>query len=582
MNFTRRDEALAAMMLQYTRVPADGSRFQGHPGFPVAFQANDNEPGKALQKLMSTQLSDKAAQRVIATAAQTGAGQYFIDQSQTNNIVSGPTRSGKGQQYIDPFINIVARASASDSVVIHDPKGDLYKTHAATMVNNGYRVLRFALNGEKSDGFNPLAPIFEAIKAESGDDLSLATASVARLLSPFEDHKDPYWTNAGRQLVMDLLVLYVFDAVFEVTQGNELVMNETIQPFGDFLRFMMTQLNEWSQLISGEESDMIFNQEYYLGRVLGEYDKDRTSFILSNLDAAENDFRLVAGQAERTYSSIVSVLMATASKVNTSLTRSVTGTNDIDIERILIEKTAVFVTPNLKSKAYNGLMASFIELTYNAWVNAATTGQLGDKRLFFILDEFGSMTAIDNLPEKMTFSAGLNVSFTLAIQSIEQLHDKYGTAAGTILGNANNFAYVGNSSPATLRYVSEQLTDARMQVDAQNGGGEVLLKALQLTALRKHESIVLRRIMPGNSLDVTGRPSPIFHVLHGALGDGLQMPYFSQFHMGAEQLVLPSEPAADEVKSLVFFNKAMQAGRGQTLPDPYSYTDDLEAYLANF
>ena len=52
----------------------------------------------------------------------------YIDDTLTNNLIIGITRSGKGEMFVIPSIDVYSRAEEKTSMVITDPKMELYKT----------------------------------------------------------------------------------------------------------------------------------------------------------------------------------------------------------------------------------------------------------------------------------------------------------------------------------------------------------------------------------------------------------------------------------------------------------------------
>ncbi|MFP3488489.1 ATPase, partial [Staphylococcus sp. SIMBA_130] len=64
----------------------------------------------------------------------------FIDDSPVNNLWIGTTRSGKGEMGIFPMIDIYSRAEKKASMVLNDPKGELFASSKETLEKRGYHV----------------------------------------------------------------------------------------------------------------------------------------------------------------------------------------------------------------------------------------------------------------------------------------------------------------------------------------------------------------------------------------------------------------------------------------------------------
>ena len=90
----------------------------------------------------------------------------YIDPDLTNNLCIGITRSGKGEMYVIPSIDVYSRAEIKTSMVVLDPKTELYKTSKKTLEERGYEVYLLSLvDPEHSMGFNPLDQVISLYAA---------------------------------------------------------------------------------------------------------------------------------------------------------------------------------------------------------------------------------------------------------------------------------------------------------------------------------------------------------------------------------------------------------------------------------
>lgn len=98
------------------------------------------------------------------------------------------------------------------------------------------------------------------------------------------------------------------------------------------------------------------------------------------------------------------------------------------------------------------------QLYYVLAENASKTrGQKTHLRVHFILNEFGNMPAIDDMPGKMTVSAGRNILWYLFVQSNEQITSKYGEKDGqTIQNNCQNQIFINSNSDKTIDKFSKR------------------------------------------------------------------------------------------------------------------------------
>ena len=105
------------------------------------------------------------------------------------------------------------------------------------------------------------------------------------------------------------------------------------------------------------------------------------------------------------------------------------------------------VDPDEK-KRYNPITAMMIESAYKTLVYEAN--QLEDsvleKRVHFILDEFGNMAKIPNFDGKMTVARSRNILFHLYLQGYEQMNEKYGDHIAHIIRSNCNLWYFISSA----------------------------------------------------------------------------------------------------------------------------------------
>ena len=84
---------------------------------------------------------------------------YSADESHVGVIAA--TRMGKTTSYVIPTIVSFAKQKEKRSMLIADPKGELYRKTAATLKEQGYKVMLLNFrNYRNSECWNMLTPIF--------------------------------------------------------------------------------------------------------------------------------------------------------------------------------------------------------------------------------------------------------------------------------------------------------------------------------------------------------------------------------------------------------------------------------------
>lgn len=108
------------------------------------------------------------------------------------------TRSGKGQTFIEPTIDIWLRLDDKRNIVINDPKGELYKKFYYPARKRGFQVIAFNLiNPAKTDIYNPL---LYAVDAARKGDIQLVSSTIQNIgdtFFPKDKSDDPMWPSAA-------------------------------------------------------------------------------------------------------------------------------------------------------------------------------------------------------------------------------------------------------------------------------------------------------------------------------------------------------------------------------------------------
>ncbi|MSE09708.1 type IV secretory system conjugative DNA transfer family protein, partial [Lactobacillus salivarius] len=60
-------------------------------------------------------------------------GTYLLVKEPINIVVNGTTRSGKGESLVNPSIDTISRAKTKSSLVVTDPKGEIYQASYKTL-----------------------------------------------------------------------------------------------------------------------------------------------------------------------------------------------------------------------------------------------------------------------------------------------------------------------------------------------------------------------------------------------------------------------------------------------------------------
>ena len=122
----------------------------------------------------------------------------WVDDGEYHTIVIGATGSGKTQTVIKPTAKLLAKNG--ESMIITDPKGEIYESTANMLRAKGYNVLVLNFrNPQKGSGWNPLSLPYHMYKEgnqdkaiELLDDLALNI-----LYDSSNANADPFWEKTS-------------------------------------------------------------------------------------------------------------------------------------------------------------------------------------------------------------------------------------------------------------------------------------------------------------------------------------------------------------------------------------------------
>lgn len=179
--------------------------------------------------------------------------QIYIDDSPVNNLIIGITRSGKGEMFVFPMIDIYSRAGKDNpwnraSIIATDPKLELYANSFDTLRERGYEVCCLNLvDPLKSMGYNPLQMIIDAYKAENYDEAEmLANTFAYSIFNPgAAGGNDKFWSTESANLLVALILAHIDDCLKEDQFVN----------VGKLEEFRGLQ-QAWTELTEDEQADI--------------------------------------------------------------------------------------------------------------------------------------------------------------------------------------------------------------------------------------------------------------------------------------------------------------------------------------
>lgn len=419
--------------------------------------AKDKELQEELSRVEITQTNSKVAGVPIILNDK----EMWVDNGEYHSLVIGATGSGKTQTVILPMVHSLAKAR--ESMIITDPKGEIYEKTSNMLRARGYQILLLNFRDpQNGNAWNPMSLPYQMYKSgnqdkaiELLDDLALNI-----LYDDSNKNADPFWEKTSADYFSGVAL-----GLFEDAKPNEININSIS---------LATTV--------GEEK---FGGSTYIKEYFGA--KDPAS------PASINASSTIMAPSE-TKGSILSVfkqkvkLFASRENLSEMLSHS-----DINLESIGEKPTAVFIVIQDEKKTYHSLVTILLKQIYETLISVAQRhgGQL-PVRTNFLLDEFANMPPLKDVTTMITAARSRKIRFTMIIQNFAQLDDVYGKEeAETIRGNCGNIIYLITTELKALEEISKMCGEVKSKKDDKTASTP-LVTVSDLQRMKQFEVIILR------------------------------------------------------------------------------------------
>lgn len=497
-------------------------------------------------------------------------GIAYIERYPTNNLYIGITRSGKGEEHVFPNLDILTRASVKSSLIIGDPKLELYKSSKKTLEERGYKVYLFNLDDPlHSMGYNPLTIIKETYcSGDYADAEMLANSLSFSIFRPDECSGDEkYFAGAAAGLLAAMVLALIEDCIeedkntnrkrYELYKEKRAAYDKLPEDMRNAERthYLQRSQDTSADLISASYIDTIppeipFSElkvaenqinMFSIINIFSELaviniDQNNTALDLyfttrPPMDRAKLKYLSTKVAGDRTKGSIYStmsekLLIFTYENIAKMTCDSSFNLRDLGFGE---QPIALFFNTPDYDKSNHFLASVLIRQLYFVLAKAATREMSGKclRPVKFLLDEFGNLPAIENMQGIITVCLGRNISFDLYVQDYMQLENLYDKTAAIIQSNCANTFYIMAGDTDTAERFSKMLGNKTV-VDIQRSGHRLefgktftettieqpLMNPAQLLRLQPGECVIHRRTKKMNSSGEPGELNPIFNSKH--------------------------------------------------------------------
>ena len=340
-----------------------------------------------------------------------------------NTLVIGGSGAGKTRFFCKPNLMQCCR----NSYFVLDPKGEIVRDVGELLSQKEYEVRVLDLiSMEKSHCYNPF------VYLQSDNDIQRLVTNLFKATTPKgSQSNDPFWDTSASML-LSALVYYLHYEAPEDEQNFAMVM--------EMLR---------AGAIENEEDSRPTPLDY----LFADLEMDRPDHI------ALKYYRSYHAGSAKTLKSIQITLAARLEKFNLESLAALTCTDELDLASMGEKKVALFAIIPDNDSSFNFLVSILYTQLFQQLFFSADHIHGGALPIpvHFLMDEFASVSLPDDFDKILSVMRSRGVSVSIILQNLAQLKALFEKQWESIVGNCDEFLYLGGNEQSTHKYVSELL-----------------------------------------------------------------------------------------------------------------------------
>lgn len=333
-----------------------------------------------------------------------------------NTLVIGGSGAGKTRFFCKPNLMQCCR----NSYFVLDPKGEIVRDVGELLSQKGYEVRVLDLiSMEKSHCYNPF------VYLQSDNDIQRLVTNLFKATTPKgSQSNDPFWDTSASMLLSALAP--------EDEQNFAMVM--------EMLR---------AGAIENEEDSRPTPLDY----LFADLEMDRPDHI------ALKYYRSYHAGSAKTLKSIQITLAARLEKFNLESLAALTCTDELDLASMGEKKVALFAIIPDNDSSFNFLVSILYTQLFQQLFFSADHIHGGALPIpvHFLMDEFANVSLPDDFDKILSVMRSRGVSVSIILQNLAQLKALFEKQWESIVGNCDEFLYLGGNEQSTHKYVSELL-----------------------------------------------------------------------------------------------------------------------------
>lgn len=337
-----------------------------------------------------------------------------------NVLVCGGSGAGKTRFYAKPNI-----MQCNCSFVTLDPKGEILRDTGYLLEQKGYEVKVLDLiNMDKSHCYNPF------VYLKSDNDVQRLVTNLFKSTTPKgSQSNDPFWDTAASMLLLSLIFYLWYEAPEEeqnFTMVMEMLRAGDVKEDDDMYSSPLDLLFERLEEKNPEHIALKYYKDYHSG-------------------------------SAKTLKSIQITLASRLEKFNLRSLAMLTMTDELDLPSLGEKKTALFALIPDNDTSFNFIVSILYTQLFQQLFYLADHKYGGSLPVpvHFVMDEFPNVSLPDDFEKILSVMRSRQVSVSIIVQNIAQIKALFEKQWESILGNCDEFLYLGGNEQSTHKYVSE-------------------------------------------------------------------------------------------------------------------------------
>lgn len=343
----------------------------------------------------------------------------------SNIAVYGASGSMKTRSFcMNRILQGVARG---ESLIICDPKSELYEKAACYLRDKGYTIKIFNLvRPENSDSWNCLGEV-------EGQELMAQLFVDVIIRNTSGGNGDHFWDSAEQNL-LKALVLYV-----------DLCYPEGSRNMGEVYNLLT--------IYSEAELNSMFD-------------------ILPNSHPAKAPFSLFRQSSDSVRSGVIIGLGSRLQVFQSELIKKITAFDEIDLELPGQKPCAYFLVTSDQDSTFDFLASLFLSFVFIKLVRYADKncdGGVLPIPVHILAEELTACGTINDLARRISVIRSRNISISCVFQNLAGIQNRYPhNQWQEILGNCDVQLFLGCTDPMTAEFVSERTGLASVDVSSES------------------------------------------------------------------------------------------------------------------